>query len=79
MIILKDLLAEGKEISRIVNDLILALRDILLEKSVKVEYVKYKDLVSIFSFDKIYFYLDILNRLQQDMKWTHQKRAYMLN
>ncbi|MCR3906143.1 MAG: DNA polymerase III subunit gamma/tau [Tenericutes bacterium] len=77
MIILKDLLAEGKEISRIVNDLILALRDILLEKSVKVEYVKYKDLVSIFSFDKIYFYLDILNRLQQDMKWTHQKRAYV--
>ncbi|PKK96189.1 MAG: DNA polymerase III subunit gamma/tau, partial [Tenericutes bacterium HGW-Tenericutes-3] len=33
MVILKDLLAEGKEITRIVNDLILALRDILIEKS----------------------------------------------
>lgn len=77
MLILKDLLAEGKEITRITNDLILALRDILLEKSTKVEAPKYQDLLSIFSFDKIYFYLDILNQLQQDMKWTHQKRAYV--
>ncbi|PKK94016.1 MAG: DNA polymerase III subunit gamma/tau [Tenericutes bacterium HGW-Tenericutes-6] len=77
MLILKDLLAEGKEITRIVNDLILALRDILLEKSTKVEAPKYQDILSIFSFDKIYFYLDILNQLQQDMKWTHQKRAYV--
>jgi DNA polymerase III subunit gamma/tau len=77
MLIMKDLLAEGKEITRIVNDLILALRDILLEKSTTVEHAKYKEIVSIFSFDKIYFYLDILNQLQQDMKWTHQKRAYV--
>lgn len=77
MLILKDLLAEGKEISRIVNDLILALRDILLEKSTKIEYKKYEEIVSIFSFPKIYFYLDVLNQLQQDMKWTHQKRAYV--
>ncbi|MBU1093864.1 MAG: DNA polymerase III subunit gamma/tau [Firmicutes bacterium] len=77
MIILKDLLAEGKEITRIVNDLILALRDILLEKSTKVELPKYNEILSVFSFDRIYFYLDVLNQLQQDMKWTHQKRAYV--
>lgn len=77
MLMLKDLLAEGKEISRIVNDLILALRDILLEKSTKIEHKKYEEIVSIFSFPKIYFYLDVLNQLQQDMKWTHQKRAYV--
>ncbi len=77
MIILKDLLAEGKEITRIVNDLILALRDILLEKSTKVEIPKYSEIISVFSFDRIYFYLDVLNQLQQDMKWTHQKRAYV--
>jgi len=77
MLILKDLLAEGKEISRIVNDLILALRDILIEKSTKVDYKKYEEIVSIFSFPKIYFYLEVLNQLQQDMKWTHQKRAYV--
>lgn len=77
MIILRDLLAEGKEITRIVNDLILALRDILLEKTTTVDHPKYQELLSVFSLDKIYFYLDILNQLQQDMKWTHQKRAYV--
>jgi DNA polymerase III subunit gamma/tau len=77
MVTLKELLAEGKEITRIVNDLILALRDILLEKTIKNELSKYQELQSIFSFEKIYFYLEILNQLQQDIKWTHQKRAYV--
>ncbi len=77
MLVLKDLLAEGKEITRIVNDMILALRDLLLEKSTKIEHPKYKELVSTFSYDRIYYYLDVLNQLQQDIKWTHQKRAYV--
>ncbi len=77
MVIFKDLLAEGKEITRIVNDLILAMRDLLLEKTTKVDKPRYRDLHSAFPLDKIYFYLSILNQLQQDMKWTHQKRAYV--
>ena len=77
IVILKDLLAEGKEISRIVTDLILALRDMLLEKTIKVELPKYQELVSAFPIEKIYFYLDVLNQLSQDMRWTHQKRAYV--
>ena len=77
MSVLKELLAEGKEITRIVNDLILALRDLLLEKSTKIESPKYTALTSVFSIDKIYFYLDILNQLQQDIRTTHQKRAYV--
>lgn len=77
IIILKDLLADGKEISRIVTDLILALRDILLEKTIEVDIPKYKDIVEIFPIEKVYFYLDVLNKCQQDMKWTHQKRAYV--
>jgi DNA polymerase-3 subunit gamma/tau len=77
MVLLKELLAAGKEITRIVNDLILALRDILLEKTTKLDHIKYANLQSVFSFEKIYFYLEILNQLQQDIKWTHQKRAYV--
>ena len=77
IIILKDLIAEGKEISRIVSDLILALRDILIEKTTTVDKPKYEELSSILLTEKIYFYLDVLNELQQDMKWTHQKRAYV--
>ncbi|RJX26285.1 MAG: DNA polymerase III subunit gamma/tau [Acholeplasma sp.] len=74
---LKDLLAQGKEITRIVNDLILALRDILIETTTKVDHQKYSEILSVFSTDKVYFYLEILNQLQQDMKTTHQKRAYV--
>lgn len=77
IIILKDLIAEGKEISRIVTDLILALRDILLEKTTTVDMPKYESLASVLSTEKIYFYLEVLNELSQDMKWTHQKRAYV--
>lgn len=77
MNLLKELLASGKEITRIVHDLILSLRDILLEKSIKVEHSRFESLVPQFSYDKLYFYLGILNNLQQDIKWTHQKRAYV--
>mgnify|MGYP000262361627 CR=1 FL=1 len=77
IVILKDLLADGKEISRIVTDLILALRDILLEKTIEVDLPKYSDIVKIFPVEKVYYYLDVLNKCQQDMKWTHQKRAYV--
>ena len=27
--------------------------------------------------DRIYFYLDVLNETQNDIKWTTQKRAYL--
>ncbi|MGE4320230.1 MAG: DNA polymerase III subunit gamma/tau [Acholeplasmataceae bacterium] len=77
LVILKELLAQGKEASRIVNDLIIALRDLLLEKTTSVEHPKYDVLTSVISTPKIYYYLEVLNQLQQDMKWTHQKRAYI--
>jgi len=77
LVLLKELLAEGKEASRIVNDLILALRDLLLEKTTSVDHPKYGDLVELIATPKIYYYLEVLNQLQQDMKWTHQKRAYI--
>lgn len=77
LVLLKELLSQGKEASRIVNDLILALRDILLEKTTSVEQPKYQDLIELISTPKIYYYLEVLNQLQQDMKWTHQKRAYI--
>lgn len=71
---LKEILSEGKEISRVTNDLILALRDILLDKA--QENTKYEEFKHI-SVQKIYAYLDILSQLQQDIKWTNQKRAYI--
>ena len=77
MSVLDGLIQEGKEITRIVSGLILSLRDCLIEKTLNVEKPKYKELSGILSTDKIYFYLDILNQLQSDMKSTTQKRAYI--
>ena len=74
MKVLKEILSQGKEISRVTNDLILALRDILLDKTQND--IKYEEFKHI-SVQKIYAYLDILNQLQQDIKWTNQKRAYI--
>lgn len=72
--ILNQVLSDGKDMNRVVADLILALRDTLLDKIGKdVKYPELKDLTH----QRIYAYLDILNNLQQEMKWTTQKRAYL--
>lgn len=71
---LNRVLGEGKDITRMVSDLILALRDILLDK-IKDE-SKYPDLKHLTT-QMIYAYLDILNNLQQDLKFTTTKRAYL--
>ena len=75
--ILNDLIQNGKEITRIVSDLVIALRDCLLEKNKIAEKSRYYEISSQLSIDKIYFYIDILNQLQNDIKFTHQKRAYI--
>src|SRR5690554_4431810 len=74
--ILIELIQSGKEVSRITSDLIRALRDLLLEKKTTVKNPKY-DRLKHFNVNKIYFYLDILNKLQNDLKYTHQKRMYI--
>jgi DNA polymerase III subunit gamma/tau len=73
---LENLLSEGKEISRIVNDLILAYRDLLLDQMNVSKKPIYPNLKSV-QIEKIYYYLEVLNKLHQDIRWTHQKRAYV--
>lgn len=66
-------LSQGKDISKIISDLILALRDCLLDQTkTKKKYSKLVGLTSVM----IYTYLAILNDVSQDIKWTNQKRAY---
>ena len=71
---LAKVLQDGKDISRMVSDIILALRDCLLDKI--REEAKYPDLRGM-STSLIYAYLDILNELQQSLKFTTSKRAYL--
>ena len=77
MQLLKTLIKDGKEIPRIVNDLILALRDIILDKKLKPKTSIYESLLDLLNYDKIYFYIDVLNQCQQDMRFTQQKRAFI--
>ena len=78
-------LDEGKEIPRIISDLIQFLRDILIYKNVDVSesqkaiytHLLFQSLASRLSNQKIYLYLEVLNKTQNDIKWTNQKRAYL--
>lgn len=71
---LNQVINDGKDIVRMTSDLILALRDVLLDK-VRLEPL-YPQLKSI-SKQLVYAYLEILNELQQNLKYTTQKRAYL--
>lgn len=71
---LNQVLSDGKDISRMASDIVLALRDVLLDK-IRSE-VKYPELKPMPT-QLIYAYLDILNELQQELKYTTSKRAYL--
>lgn len=79
--LLNDMIEDGKEVAKIVSDLISTLRDLLIEKNVVFDAIrptKYvEELSKKYSNDRIYFYLDILNGTQNDIKWSNQKRAYL--
>jgi DNA polymerase-3 subunit gamma/tau len=79
--LLNDMIEDGKEVNKIVSDLISTLRDLLIEKNVVFDALrptKYvEDLSKQYSNDRIYFYLEVLNGTQNDIKWSNQKRAYL--
>lgn len=71
---LNQIIKDGKDIPRMVSDIILALRDVLLDK-IKSD-KKYPDLKDMKP-NLVYAYLNILNDLQQELKYTTSKRAYL--
>ena len=80
---LETIIDLGKEIPKICNDLIAFYRDMLLfkanHKSEKSIYnnVAFMNLSKKVSNQKIYFYLNVLNEAQNNMKSTNQKRTYL--
>ena len=73
----------GKEIPKICTDMISFYRDMLIYKNnPKIEKALYnnKDFVVLAkktTNQKIYFYLNVLNEAQNNMKFTNQKRTYL--
>lgn len=74
---IEDLTQQGKEVSRILVDFLDVLRDLLTSKALKASSHSHQELLDQLSFAKLYHYLDILNQLQYDMKFTSQKEAYL--
>ncbi len=82
--ILDGILKEGKEVPRVVNDIILFLRDLLLfknnaflEKKLMFENENFISLSKKITKDIIYKWLDILNDALNQMRFSTQKRAYL--
>lgn len=81
---LGEIISDGKEIPRIINDVIIFLRDALLAKigssnSLKSAYKteEYQVFLAKISNEIIYKWLDILNDMLNNIKFTTQKRAYL--
>lgn len=75
--LINEFLDKGKEEERIINDLILVFRDLLLSK---VNYNSDENMLSLkdkLSVNKIYHYLDILIKTQNNMRFSYQKRIYL--
>lgn len=81
---LGEIISDGKEIPRIINDVIIFLRDALVAKigssnSLKSAYKteEYQVFLAKISNEIIYKWLDILNDTLNNIKFTTQKRAYL--
>ena len=85
MNIIDSLTNNGKEIGRIVLDLISFFKNLLLYKNVQnynsdasiyknEEFIK---LAKELSNQRIYLFINILSEVQNNIKWTNQKRAYL--
>ena len=85
MNIIDSLLNNGKEIGRIISDLITFFKNILLYKNVSgynSDYSLYKnsDFIKLskeLSNQRIYAFINVLSEVQNNIKWTNQKRAYL--
>ncbi len=84
VILLDKMLKEGKEVPRVINDIILFLRDVLLyknqvilENKLMFNTQEFKSLASNISKNLIYSWLEILNDSLNQMRFSTQKRAFL--
>ena len=84
--LLKELLSLGKDPVRLIEDLILYFRDMLLyqvstQLTDSFERViiddQFKELANSMDPESIYVLIDNLNKAQQDMKWTNHPRIFL--
>jgi DNA polymerase-3 subunit gamma/tau len=82
---LDELITLGKEAPRLVQNLIKFYRDMLIYKNTTVDKEDqliysnkvFQELSSNLSNNMIFFYIEVLNKTQNDMKWTNNPKLYM--
>lgn len=83
---LEELLFQGKDPSRFVEDFILFYRDLLLYKTApnleeSLERVmldeEFQEVSKLIDHDEIYEIIDVLNKAQQEMRWTNHPRIFL--
>ncbi|MEH7272620.1 DNA polymerase III subunit gamma/tau [Neobacillus vireti] len=83
---LEELLFHGKDPSRFIEDFILYYRDMLLFKTApnleeSMDRVlldeEFRQLAESVPYDQIYPLIDLLNKTQQDMRWTNHPRIFL--
>lgn len=84
LVLLNNIIKEGKEVPRIINDIELFLRDVLLFKNNTIleDRMMFKNeafvnLSNALGKNVIYKWLDILNNASQEMRFSTQKRAFL--
>ncbi|QCJ40459.1 DNA polymerase III subunit gamma/tau [Bacillus sp. S3] len=83
---LDELLYHGKDPARFIEDLILFYRDMLLYKTApnleeSLERVmlddEFREMAEAISTEQIYQLIDLLNKTQQEMRWTNHPRVFL--
>ncbi|GKV67230.1 MULTISPECIES: DNA polymerase III subunit gamma/tau [unclassified Sporosarcina] len=84
--LLHQLIAEGKDVGRLAEDMITFFRDILLlgtapELTDLLELIsdggKFKELAQAFHSEELYRYIDILSKTQQEMRFSNHGKVYV--
>jgi len=83
--VLNQLIESGKEVSRITNQMIQFMKDVLLYKNIDTKHLQrtifdrpqFQDLAGVISNEKIYEFVDFLSHAQREMKSSNNPRTYL--
>jgi DNA polymerase-3 subunit gamma/tau len=71
------LMENGKELERLVVDLVDVLKDVLIVKATHQKDGLLSEIAPKLDYEVVYHYIEVLSQLQYDLKWTQQKKSYV--
>jgi len=82
---MNNLIIEGKEVQKIVSNLLTFFRDILMLKNIGITEAssslfsneRFISLSKTMSNQRIFFYMDLMNKTMNDIKWSNNPKLYL--